>query len=354
MILILLLALVACVQEGEDVLLDEDDQPIGEIVLEATEAPAGEDGQTDATVEEGTGEAVEEEPATGATEEGTAPAEGETVAPAGEEGEVESGGGIGEEPQEGEGGTVPSTPSAGEVTVEAESAGTEGQPTVVAIDDGSTEAASEATPEPTVDAQAQSGTGSPATQTYTVQAGDTLFSIATQFNTTVEQLRELNNLETNFVTVGQELVVPSETAAAPEESAEAPTEEATEAPVEGQSEAAPTPNAEGFIIHVVAGGEWIYSIARLYNVTPEAILAANPVLGGNPNLIYPGQELRIPVGGAQAPVEGQSAAPRTITVQVGSTLTSIAAQCGTTVDALKQANNLVSDIIYIGQTLVCP
>lgn len=42
---------------------------------------------------------------------------------------------------------------------------------------------------------------------YTVQAGDNLFSISQKFNTTVAELRELNNLSTDAITVGEQLIV---------------------------------------------------------------------------------------------------------------------------------------------------
>ena len=47
-------------------------------------------------------------------------------------------------------------------------------------------------------------------QTHIVQTGDTLFSIAQQYNATVGQIRELNHLtQTNVLYVGQALIVPS-------------------------------------------------------------------------------------------------------------------------------------------------
>ena len=45
--------------------------------------------------------------------------------------------------------------------------------------------------------------------TYTVQSGDSLWSIANRYNTTVAILKELNNLNTNSLQVGQVLKLPS-------------------------------------------------------------------------------------------------------------------------------------------------
>ena len=44
-------------------------------------------------------------------------------------------------------------------------------------------------------------------QTYTVEKGDTLYSISKRFNTTVEMLQEINNLRSNDISIGQRLRV---------------------------------------------------------------------------------------------------------------------------------------------------
>jgi LysM repeat protein len=44
-------------------------------------------------------------------------------------------------------------------------------------------------------------------KTYTVKAGDTLYSLSNRFHISVEQLKELNNMGDNNLRVGQVLVV---------------------------------------------------------------------------------------------------------------------------------------------------
>ena len=52
-----------------------------------------------------------------------------------------------------------------------------------------------------------SGGTSPSSQTYTVKAGDNLYSIARKFNTTVDSIKKKNNLNSNLLSVGQKLVI---------------------------------------------------------------------------------------------------------------------------------------------------
>ncbi len=57
------------------------------------------------------------------------------------------------------------------------------------------------------------GTGGPSTSTYTVVAGDTLFSIARRSNTTVQAIAQLNNIpNVNLIYVGQQLTIPGSVA----------------------------------------------------------------------------------------------------------------------------------------------
>lgn len=101
-------------------------------------------------------------------------------------------------------------------------------------------------------------------------------------------------------------------------------------------------------VHVVQRGEWVYAIARRYGVSPEAIIRANNLRPPD-YIIYPGQTLIIPSDGGEPPAGRQEHV-----VQAGETLYSIARQYGTTVEAIKNLNGLTSDTIYVGQILVIP
>ncbi len=116
------------------------------------------------------------------------------------------------------------------------------------------------------------------------------------------------------------------------------------------------------VTHRVRRGETVGSIARQYGTSVEAILKANRLRSAHK--IWPGQRLEIPVRtrpGHPAPAPGKATSPVAArvsggqyTVAPGDTLFSIAQRAGTTVAALKAANNLASDVLQPGQKLVLP
>ncbi len=100
--------------------------------------------------------------------------------------------------------------------------------------------------------------------------------------------------------------------------------------------------------YTVQRGDTLYSIARRYGTTVQAIAQANGIL--NPSRIYAGQVLCIPSGWAPPPLTGGY-----YIVQRGDTLYSIALRYGTSVWAIVMANNISNpSLIYPGQALLIP
>lgn len=127
------------------------------------------------------------------------------------------------------------------------------------------------------------------------------------------------------------------------------------------------------LTHVVAKGETLYSISRLYHVTVEAIEAANKSSLGADYKIQIGQKLIIPAASdpkaenaAPAPVKTQptpasqpaipvASGSSTHIVQKGETVYSISKATGLTWMQIKAANHLSNDAkLQIGQRLILP
>lgn len=103
----------------------------------------------------------------------------------------------------------------------------------------------------------------------------------------------------------------------------------------------PTPYF-GTVTYTVKPGDVLYTIARNYNSTVENVLKFNYI--PNPNLIYPGQEIIIPLSPPEAII---------YTVRPGDSLYLIAMRYGTYLDNLIKYNYLQAPyIIYPGQQLV--
>ena len=109
------------------------------------------------------------------------------------------------------------------------------------------------------------------------------------------------------------------------------------------------------VVHIVQPGATLSAIAARYGVTPGAIAQANGI--ANPNLIYAGQELVIPAGGgAVAPPAVTPGGGQVFhVVQPGETLSAIAQRYGVTEGAIAQASGLANpNLIFGGQQLVIP
>ena len=151
------------------------------------------------------------------------------------------------------------------------------------------------------------------TDTYKVIKGDTLYGIAKKLDTTVDELKKVNNLTSNQLSIGQILKVPVKEIDL------------------GETE-----------LYQVKAGDTLYGIANKYGITLKELKAINNLTSDN---LAIGQLLNVPSGLSLA---------SSYTVNPGDTLYSIAKKFETTVPKLKEANNLESNMLSVGQKLVIP
>ncbi len=145
------------------------------------------------------------------------------------------------------------------------------------------------------------------TNVYYVKSGDSLYKIAERYNTSIDMIKTLNNISSNYLYIGQELQIPQE---------------------------------ENELVYYVKPGDSLYRLAKEYSTTTSRIKELNNL--GN-NYLYVGQKLIIPL-------------PKTETgytyhVKPGDSLYKIAAQFNSTVQDIKNLNNLYSNYLYVGQKL---
>lgn len=119
----------------------------------------------------------------------------------------------------------------------------------------------------------------------------------------------------------------------------------------GQVICVPGAAPTGATTYTVQPGDTLYLLAQRYGTTVSALQAANNLTS---DVIYAGQTLVI--SGATTPAPPPVPIPETMTytVQPGDTLYRIARTFGITLDELRRLNNLQGDIIYAGQTLLVP
>ena len=147
---------------------------------------------------------------------------------------------------------------------------------------------------------------------YVVKKGDSLWSIANRYNVSIDDIRNINNLNTNNLTVGQILEIPSDN------------------------------NDDTYI---VKSGDSLWNIANRYGISVGELKRFNNLTSDNLSI---GQTLRIP-GKNEESGDGNI-----YTVKSGDSLWNIANRYGISVSELKRINNLIGNNLSIGQTLRIP
>ncbi len=168
----------------------------------------------------------------------------------------------------------------------------------------------------------------PKPNAYKVQKGDTLYSIAQKFNTTVDEIKRLNNIQSNNIYINQELYIPNTTT-------EEPTEPLPLPPIDDDED-------DNYSEYIVQKGDSLWAISRKYNISVKELIDLNNLTTTN---LKVGDVLIVPII-----LNGEEI----YTVKKSDTLWSIAKDKNISVAQIKEANNLTSNLLSIGQQLIIP
>lgn len=153
---------------------------------------------------------------------------------------------------------------------------------------------------------------------YIVKKGDSLWSISNKYGLSVDELKDLNNLSSNNLSVGQKLLIKD------------------------------TSSSDDLgIYYTVKAGDTLYGIANEYGLSVDELKIMNGLSNNNLSV---GQKLL--VSGTGEVVVGNDY--DTYVVKSGDNLYAIARKYGISVDKLKDINNLSSNLLSVGQKLLVP
>jgi len=163
------------------------------------------------------------------------------------------------------------------------------------------------------------------TITHVIRWGETLTSIAREYRVSIDRLVTWNGIHNpNLIWVGRELVV-------------------------SMLSAAPPMPIDQIMTHIVRRGDTLTLVARQHGVSVGDLVAWNGIR--SPNLIWVGQELRVPI--LPAATAKHIDQFTTHVIRRGETLTSVARQHGVSVGDLVAWNGIWNpNLIWAGQKLV--
>ena len=148
---------------------------------------------------------------------------------------------------------------------------------------------------------------------YIVKQGDTLYSISNKYGISVDKIKEINNLKDNILSIGSILKIPTE-----------------------QIDII---SNDDYITYIVKKGDTLYKISNDYNISQKELMDYNNLTS---NILSIGMIIKIP----------NITSTNRYVVKQGDSLYSIAKKFNKSVEEIKNKNNLNNTLLSIGQILI--
>ncbi|WP_172578323.1 LysM peptidoglycan-binding domain-containing protein, partial [Ligilactobacillus agilis] len=166
---------------------------------------------------------------------------------------------------------------------------------------------------------------------YTVKAGDSLWGISHKYGMSIDSLKSLNNLSSNFIYPGQVLKVGQSN---------------NQSNTTSKPSASQSTNSGSY---TVKAGDSLWGISHKYGMSIDSLKSLNNL---SSNFIYPGQVLKVGQSSNQSNTTSKPSASQSTnssnqsgsyTVKAGDSLWGISHKYGMSIDGLKSLNNLSSN-----------
>jgi LysM repeat protein len=173
---------------------------------------------------------------------------------------------------------------------------------------------------------------------YLVKKGDTLYSIAKKYEVSLEEIKKINNLQDNNISIGQILKIPTN-------------KELNFSQPLKPSENLPSQENKQISYHKVAKGETLYSISKKYEIPIQELKKLNNL---KTTKLRVGQKIKIYQNLEKIAKKPEEKEFILYEVKEGDTLYTISLKHNVSIELIKDLNGIKDNVIFVGQKLKIP